>query len=42
MMNDVIEVVTSNPRSERNNSEIYGRLYHADDVRGRELQYYQV
>ena len=42
MMNDVIEVVTSNPHIERNSSEKYVRLYHVDDVRGRELQYYQV
>ena len=42
MMNDVIEVVTSNTESERNNSDIYLSLHHVDDVRGRELQCYQV
>jgi hypothetical protein len=42
MMNDVIEVVTSNMDIERNDSEIHLRLHHFDDVRGRVLQYYRV
>lgn len=42
MMNDVIEVVTSNTDIERNNSEIHLSLHRADDVRGRELQYCRV
>ena len=42
MMNDVIEVDTSNTEIERNNSEIHISLHHVDDVRGRELQYCRV
>jgi hypothetical protein len=42
MMNDVIEVVTSNIDIERNNSEIHLGVHHVDDVRGRGLLYYRV